>query len=194
MRIVRAIYRARFPILTVALVYFVSILVGIIMVNTGNMFAINYRDKLVSNAQSGAVLSALDRGERLRAALLDFGGNLYGASVDALGGLGVVFPFPLIAYRGWVGGIVSINSSHASRLADPEMAVYYITTLVLQLIPYSLSGGAGVNMGLAYFRPKPYYQGDKWLGIPKEAVWDVLRIFLIVGPLFLIASLWEFFA
>jgi uncharacterized membrane protein SpoIIM required for sporulation len=194
MQIVRAIYRARIPILTVALLYLASILVGIIMVNAGNMFAINYRDKLVSNARTGAVLTALDRGERLRAALLDFGGNLYGASVDALGGLGIVFPFPLIAYRGWVGGIVSINSSHVSRLADPEMAAYYLITLVLQLIPYSLSGGAGVNMGLAYFRPKPYYQGGKWFGIPKEAVWDVLRIFMIVIPLFLIASLWEFFA
>lgn len=194
MQIDRALYRARIPILTVALVYFASILVGIIMVNAGNMFAINYRDKLVSNAQSGAVLSALNRGERLRAAMLDFGGNLYGASVDAMGGLGIVFPFPLIAYRGWVGGIVSINSSHDSRLADPGMAAYYLITLVLQLIPYSLSGGAGVNMGLAYFRPKPYYQGNKLFGIPKEAVRDVLRIFLIVIPLFLIASLWEFFA
>lgn len=194
MQIVHALYRARFPILTVALVYLASILTGIIMVNSGNMFAINYRDRLVSNAQSGAVLSAFDRGDRLQAALLDFGGNLYGASANAMGGLGIVFPFPLIVYRGWVGGIVSINNSHASRLAEPGMAAYYLITLVLQLIPYSLSGGAGVNMGLAYFRPKPDYQGGKWFGIPKEAVWDVLRIFMIVVPLFLIASLWEFFA
>jgi hypothetical protein len=49
-------------------------------------------------------------------------------------------------------------------------------------------------VGLAYLRPKPYYQGDKWLGIPKEAIRDVLRIYVLVVPLFLVASLWEFLA
>ncbi len=188
----RALYRARFPILTVALVYLVSVVVGIIMVHTGNAFAISTRDQIVSGAQSSPVLVTLNQGSRLQAALLDFWGNLVAGFSNLAGGLGVVVPYPIVAYRGWVGGIVSIDSAHASRLADPGQAAYYLITLVLQLIPYSLSGGAGVNLGLSLYRSKPYYQGEKWLGIPKEGIWDALRIFLLVVPLFLIASLWEF--
>ena len=66
--------------------------------------------------------------------------------------------------------------------------------LILQLIPYSLAGGAGVNLGIAYLRPPPIYQGDKWYGLPKEALRDVLRLYLLVVPLFFVASLWEFLA
>ena len=70
--------------------------------------------------------------------------------------------------------------------------MYYLTTLILQLIPSILGGGAGVNLGLSYYRPRPYYQGEKWLGLPKEALRDGLRIYILVMPLLLIASLWEF--
>jgi uncharacterized membrane protein SpoIIM required for sporulation len=126
-------------------------------------------------------------------AVLDFLGNLYVTIANTLGGLGVLLPYPIIAYRGWIGGIVSIDSSHVSRFAETREAVYYLVTLTLQLIPYVLAGGAGVNMGLAYFSPRAFYQGDKWLGIPKEAIRDTLRIYLIVVPLLFVASLWEFF-
>jgi uncharacterized membrane protein SpoIIM required for sporulation len=64
--------------------------------------------------------------------------------------------------------------------------------MILQLIPYSLAGGAGVNLGWAYLRPSPYYVGKKWLGFPKEAVLDVFRIYIVIVPLFLVASLVEF--
>jgi hypothetical protein len=191
--VTRALHRARIAILTVAITYLVSVSVGMIMVHTGNEWAIAYRDHIVSGAQSSPIIIALKQNDRLRAALLDFGGNLYVAIANTLGGLGVIVPYPMIAYRGWIGGIVSIDSSHVSRLADPREATYYLITLTLQLIPSILSGGAGVNMGLAYFRPKSFYQGEKWLGIPKEAIRDALRIYLIVIPLFLLASLWEFF-
>src|SRR5574341_107734 len=187
--VARALHRARIPILTVALTYFVSVGIGMVMVHTGNEWAIAYRDRIVSGAQSSPSIIALKQNDRLRAAVLDFGANLYGAIADTLGGLGVVFPYPLIAYRGWIGGIVSIDSSHVSRLAGPKEAAYYLITLTLQLIPYVLSGGAGVNMGLAYFKPRSFYQGEKWLGIPKEAIRDVFRIYVIVVPMFLLASL-----
>lgn len=190
--VVRALQRARVAILTVAVTYLVSVSIGMVMVHTGNEWALNYRDHIVSGAQSSQTIIALKDNNRLQAALLDFGGNLYGAIADTLGGLGVVFPYPLIAYRGWVGGIVSIDSSHVSRFAEPREALYYLITLTLQLIPYMLAGGAGVNMGLALWRPKSFYQGEKWLGIPKEAIRDAFRIFLLVVPLFLLASLWEF--
>jgi len=188
----RALYRARFPILTVALVYFVSVVVGILMVQSGNAFAISTRNQIVSGAQSSPALVSLGQGSRLQAALFDFGGNLFAGVSSFLAGLGVVFPYPFIAYRGWVGGIVSIDGTGASRLADARQAVYYLVTLVLQLIPYTLAGGAGVNLGLSLYRQKPYYQGKKWLGVSKVALGDALRIFLLTVPLFLIASLWEF--
>ena len=194
MPVMRALHRARIPILTVALTYFVSVGVGMIMVHTGNARAIAYRDRIVSGAGSSSSIIALKQNDRFRAALLDFGGNLYGAMLDTLGGLGVFVPYPVMAYRGWIGGIVSINGPHISRLADSKEATYYLVTLTLQLIPYTLSGGAGVNIGLAFLRPRPFYQGEKWLGIPKEAIRDTLRIYLIVIPLFLVASLWEFLA
>jgi len=188
-----ALHRARISILTVALTYLVAVSVGMVMVHTGNEWAIAYRDRIVSGAQSSPIIIALKQNDRLRAAILDFGGNLYGAIANTLGGLGILVPYPIFAYRGWIGGIVSIDSSHVSRLAEPKEAMYYLVTLTLQLIPYVLSGGAGVNMGLAFYRPKSFYQGEKWLGIPKEAIWDVFRIYLLVVPLFLLASLWEFF-
>jgi hypothetical protein len=191
--VMRALHRARMPILTVAVTYFVSVSIGMFMVHAGNEWAIAHRDDIVSKAQSSRITIALHQEDRLRAALLDFGGNLLGATSNTLEGLGVIFPYPFIAYRGWIGGIVSIDSLHMSRLAEPQEGAYYLITLTLQLIPYTLAGGAGVNMGLANFRPKTFYQGEKWLGIPEEAIRDALRIYLVVVPLFLLASLWEFF-
>lgn len=191
--VIRALQRARIAILTVALTYLISVSVGIVMVHTRNEWALTYRDHIVSGAQSSPITIALKQNERLRAAILDFGGNLYGAIANTLAGLGIPVPYPIFAYRGWIGGIVSIDSSHVSRFAEPREALYYLITLTLQLIPYVLSGGAGVNLGLAFYRPKSFYQGEKWLGIPKEAIRDVFRIYLLVVPLFLLASLWEFF-
>ncbi len=190
--ILRAISRARIAILTVGLTYLVSVIVGMMMVHAGNKFAVDYRDSIVNNAQSSPILVALDQNNRLLAALLDTGGNLIGAVSNTLGGLGVIFPYPFIAYRGWIGGIVSIDGAHASRLADPREAFYYLATLILQLIPSILAAGAGVNLGLSLYRPKLYYQGKKWLGMPVEAIRDVLWIYVLVIPLLLIASLWEF--
>jgi len=163
------------------------------MVDTGNQFALGTRDSVVGNAQSGSTFVAYNSGNRLGAALLDFGGNLFlGAVPDTVGGLAIVIPYPLAAYREWIGGIVSVDSSHNSRLTNFDGACYYISVVVLQLIPYSLAGGIGVNLGWAYLRPAPYYVGKKWLCLPKEAVLDVLRIYVIGVPLFLEASLVEF--
>jgi uncharacterized membrane protein SpoIIM required for sporulation len=188
----RALVRARISILVVALTYLISLLVGMIMVHAGNTFAVSYRDNLVGKAQTSSSLVALDQNQRLKAALLDFGGNLLGGVSSTLGGLGVIFPFPFIAFRGWVGGIVSIDGAHASRLADAREAFYYLSTILLQLIPYTLAGGSGINLGLSFYRPRPEYPGKKWLGMPVEALRDVLRIYILVVPLFLFAALWEF--
>jgi uncharacterized membrane protein SpoIIM required for sporulation len=192
--VILALRRARIPILTFTLTYLLAVLVGIVMVHSGNDFALSSRDVLVARAQTSHILKAFHEGNKLGAALLDFGGNFLAACANTISGLSIIVPYPIAAFRGWIVGIVSVNSSHVSRLADPKDAFYYILTVVLQLIPYSLAGGAGVNLGLSFIRPTPFYQGEKWLRLPKEAIQDVLRIYLIVVPLFLIASLWEFLA
>ena len=190
-----ALRRARVAILSIAFLYTLSLLVGTTMVQTGYQPALAYRDYIVSNAQSDSTLVALNSGNRLGAALRDFYGNLVlGAVPNTLGGLGVIFPYPFVAYRGWIGGIVSVNNAHVSRLATFSGAFYYLTTLVLQLLPYSLATGAGVNLGLSLWRKQTYYDGERWLGFPREAVLDVLRIYALIVPLFLVASLWEFLA
>ncbi len=188
--------RARMPILTVVLFYAVAVIAGILMVNLGSQFALQTRDQIVGRAYSGSdpTINAFQSGSRFQASFSDFSRNLvFGAVPDTVGGLGVVFPYFVTAYRGWVGGIVSVDQNHTSRLAQPSEAAYYLVTLILQLIPYSLAGGAGVQLGLSYYRSYGKPQIPKWLGIPKLAVIDVARIYILVIPLFLIASLWEFF-
>ncbi len=195
-QILQAVNRARIPILTIALLYALSVTVGILMVNIGSQFALNTRDQVVGQAYSGhdPTINALQNGNRLQASLSDFSTNLFlGAVPNTLGGLGVIFPYVIVAYRGWIGGIVSVDQNHASRLSQPSEAVYYLVTLILQLIPYSLAGGAGVQLGLSYYRNQPKSNVPKWLGIPKMAVIDVARIYMLVVPLFLLASIWEFF-
>jgi len=67
----------------------------------------------------------------------------------------------------------------------------------MQLIPYSLAGGAGVRLGLGFLLAKGrwgYGGSARWLTIPSEGVLDVLRIYILVVPLFLIASFVEFLA
>lgn len=190
-----AIRRARLPILTIALTYLAALLAGIGMAHSGVSFALDARDNIVGQAYSGndPTTTALQNGQPLLAALSDFGSNLFlGAVPSTLTGLGVVFPYPLAAYRGWVGGIVSVDGNHFSRFAQTSEAIYYVVTLILQLIPYSLAGGAGVHLGLAYYRSHGGPQAAKWFEIPRPALLDVARIYLLIPLLFLIASLWEF--
>jgi hypothetical protein len=192
--ILRALARARLPIVTMAITYVLAVAAGITMVHLGNTFALQQRDTLVASAYaSDPAALALQQGNPLLAALLDFIRNLLlGAVPNTIGGLAIVIPYGVAIYRGWVGGIVSVDSMHHSRLATPLDAIYYVVAIVLQLIPYTLASGAGVNLGLAYLRPRPWYAGSRWLGIPIEALRDVARIYVLIVPLFLIASLWEF--
>ena len=88
---------------------------------------------------------------------------------------------------------MSVDRQHRSRLREWKSAAYYILTLLLQLIPYSLAGGIGVKLGLTYFRADPAYKDSrKVMGYPVEALRDVARVYALVVPLFLVASLWEF--
>jgi len=193
--ILPALRRARLPIFTIGLTYVLAVLVGLAMVHAGVSFALDARDSIVGQAYNGSdpTINAKQNGQPLLAALSDFSGNLFlGAVPSTITGLGVVFPFPLAAYRGWIGGIVSVDGNHVSRLAQPGEAIYYLVTLLLQLIPYSLAGGAGVYFGLAYYRTHSRPPAARWYQLPRPELLDVARIYLLIVPLFLIASLWEF--
>ncbi len=192
-----AVGRARVQILWVAITYGASVTAGVVMAHQGIGVAVRQRDELVAKALQGKTLVALDHGFPVRAAAYDFAGNLLlGAVPSTFMGLAVVTPFPVAAYRGWVGGIVSVDRRHRSRFRTWREGSYYLGVLLLQLIPYTLAGGAGVRLGLAYVFPRSRYgyAGARRLGFPLEAVRDVGWIYTLVAPLFLVASLVEFLA
>jgi hypothetical protein len=194
----KALRRAQLPILWMGLTYALGVITGAIMVHAHSNFALSYRDHLVGRAQaSDPSAIALNRGFPVRAAFLDCAGNLRGAVPSTMMGLALVMPFPWAAFRGWIGGIVSVDGEHKSRLRHGREGLYYIGVLILQLIPYSLAGGTGVRLGLAYLFPKGRwgYPGSKrWIGLPSEGLRDVGRIYALIVPLFLLASLVEFLA
>ncbi len=188
-----AIRRGRVGILTIAATYLLSLVAGIVMVSTGNTFALDRRDEIVGAAQASEILVADRGGDQTRAALLDFASNLVlGGVTSTVAGIAVVGSYPIVAYRGWVGGIVSVDARHQSRLDDPGRATYYLVTLLLQLIPYSIAGGMGVYLGVGAWRAVRRPRTDTWLGLPKDRLRDVAVAYLVIAPLFLIASTWEF--
>jgi hypothetical protein len=194
-QIVNAIQRAKLPIISVMIIYIVFLVIGILMVHFGNTFALSYRDNLVNQAhQSDPSSIALEMNEPVKAAIFDFSGNLFlGAIPKTIAGIGVIFAYPFVAFQGWVGGIVSVRWDHTSRFDDIRSTTYFISTIILQLLPYSLTVGSGINLGLSMFRQIPEYQGKKWLNLfPKEAVLDIFRIYIVSIPIFFVASLWEF--
>jgi len=190
-----ALSNAKYQILSVGFVYVVSVSIGIIMVHSQNEFALHYRDKIVAKAQANdRAAIAYREGRNLKAATIDFVENLIiGAVPQTIIGLTIVSPYGFAAFRGGIGGIVSVDKEHKSRLGDKKSAFYYFITIFLQLIPYSLAGGIGVKLGLSYFKKYPEYKDDKrYFGYPMGAIRDVGLTYLLVIPLFFIASLWEF--
>jgi hypothetical protein len=191
----RALSRARFGIVTVGAAYVVSAAVGMAMVHGGSSFALGQRDRLVSRASAtSSILQAFRHGNRWTAAALDAGGNLVGAAASTLAGYWAPAVYPLAIYRGWIGGIVGVDRHHRSRLVDAAERRYYLVTLLLQLLPYTLAGGAGVTLGRARVRPVGAYAGPRIAGLPVEALRDAARIYVLVVPLFAIASSFEFLA
>jgi hypothetical protein len=184
---------------TIALTYVISVLIGLGLVHSGNSVALSYRDRLVGTAQKeSAILSNLEKGNRLRAAGLDAAGNTAAGALSLVAGYFPPTGYGMAAFRGWIGGIVSVDDAHHSRLGSPRECFYYLTTLILQLIPYSLAGGAGVSLGIATFSRwgRSVYPGERvrWLLIPYEALGDAGWIFLVAVPVFGIASGFEFLA
>ncbi len=198
-RVRLALKRARFGIGTIALTYAISVLVGLGLVNGGNTFALGYRDRLIAKAwRESVILRNFQKGNALRAAALDAAGNALAGAGSLVAGYFPPMGYGIAAFRGWIGGVVSVDDAHRSRLNTVREAFYYLTTLILQLIPYSLTGGAGVNLGIAVFsrRGRMLYPGRRmrWLLIPYDALGDAGWIYLVSLPLFAIASIFEFVA
>jgi hypothetical protein len=190
-----ALNRARRAIALSAATNVVSLLVGIAMVTAGVPVAVQQRDSIVSSAQAGPILDAYNRGDRVQAALLDFGSNLIlSAAPTTVIGMSVIGPFPIAAYRGWVGGIVSIDSNHVSRLANPGDAFYYLVALLLQVSGFVLAMAAGIHVGMTSWRARDdkSVRSIAGLRIPGWSLYDAAWLYVLVIPLLLIGSLWEF--
>lgn len=193
-RVASALCRARAPIAIVAVASICPLILGGVLATSGNDFALSERDRIVGAAQGSEINIAYEQDDRARAALLDFGGNVEAALVTSVTGLAIVGPVPFAAYRGWVGGLVSVDVAHASRLSEPGTAFYYLVTVTLQLVPYILTGGAGMYLGLVAWRRRndASVPSHLWLRIPGEAIRDVGWIWALALPIFLAGSLFEF--
>ncbi len=194
MAISTALRRARLSILIMVGVYVASLSLGMLMAHSGSRLALDYRDSIVNRAhQSDPASRADDAGQHGKAAALDFSRNLgFGAVPDTVGGLTLVLPVGLAAYRGWVGGVVSVDSHHRSRLRATRTAVYYLLTLVLQLAGFTLAGGVGLHLGWAFLKRRGPFVGPSWFRLPKPALVDVAWIYALAVPLFAVGSWWEF--
>lgn len=192
---IASLKRARVGILIVASTYALSLGAGILMAHSGNRFALDYRDSIVARAhRADPAARANDAGAHGVAAVIDFFRSLGLAAVpETIGGLTLVLPVGLAAYRGWVGGIVSIDRHHESRLRHARSAVYYLVTLALQLAAFTLAGGAGLHLGWAYLRRRGPFVGPGWFRLPKPALVDVAWLYVLIVPLFAAGPLWEFF-
>ena len=186
---------ARAGILVMGVTYAVSLGTGILMAHAGNRFALAYRDSLVARAHGAdPAARADDAGAHGVAAAFDFSRNLGLAAIpETIGGLTLVLPVGMASYRGWVGGIVSVDRDHESRLRRTRSAVYYVVTLALQLSAFTLAGGGGLHLGWAFLRKRGPFVGPGWFRLPKPALVDVAWLYVLIVPLFALGSLWEFF-
>lgn len=177
-----------------AAIYVLSVSVGMLMASRGDAFALHWRDTVVQQAHaSDPAAIAYRSNKRISAAFFDFSRNLLLVAVpDTVGGLIVVLPPVLAAYRGWLGGIVSVDGRHQSRVRTIDGRLYYFVTLALQIGGFTLSGAAGLNLGFAFFRREGAFVGPTWLRLPKTALLDATRAYLIIIPLLAAGSAWEF--
>jgi hypothetical protein len=116
-RLSMALSRTRLAIGIMALTYLTSLTAGVLMTHQGNEFALSYRDSLVSKAYRADPAAQANRaGAHLKAAAIDFSRNLGLVAIpETIGGLTLVMPIGMSLYRGWIGGIVSVDRRHHSR-------------------------------------------------------------------------------
>lgn len=190
-----AIKRCRVYALSIFIVYCISCCTGIIMVHSGSNFTLSYRDRIVGRAlKSDKASIDYQKGRHFSAAMADFSGNLFfGAVPQTLMGFSIVIPYFTVSVQGWIGGIVSVDDKHHSRLTHFKSAFYYFFALLLQFIPYSLAIGAGIKCGIDFYN---YNKINSWViwkfKIQKSSLVDLARVYIVVIPLFFAASCFEF--
>ncbi len=194
-RTIEALRRCKPFALSIFLTYVLSSAIGILMAHAGSTLALEQRDRIVRKAVTSDPASIAYRtGAPLRAVVHDFAGNLFSAAIpQAVAGLAVVPPYFSVAYQGWIGGIVSVDGEHRSRLRSARAASYYFLVLFLQFIPYSLSIGAGVRCGVELYRRNADTGWRFWrYRVSRQCLVDVGCVYAVAVPLFLVASAFEF--
>lgn len=194
-RIVLALRRCRPFAVSIFLTYLLSSSVGIFMAHGGNRFALARRDRTVQTALTTSRVSiAHQSGDHASAVVLDAAGNLFYAAIpQTVAGLGIVLPYFTVAYQGWIGGIVSVDGTHRSRLRSIRAAAYYFLVLLLQFIPFSLSIGAGVRCGVELYRHNADTSWRFWrYRLPRESLVDLACAVAVAVPIFVAASAFEF--
>ena len=191
----QALRRCRPFAASIFLTYVLSSTAGIVMAHRGNRLALARRDQVVHKAVTSDKASVAYRtGDRGVAVVADFAGNVFFAAVpQAVMGLGIVLPYFSVAQQGWIGGIVSVDAAHQSRLRSSKTAAYYFLVLLLQFIPFSLCIGAGVRCGVDLYRHNREGSWRFWrYRIPRQSLADTGYVFAVAMPLFLVASAFEF--
>ena len=193
--ILTAIVGCRLYVLSIFIVYVISITVGILMVHNGNRFALSQRDKIVGVAmQTDKAALNYQSHNKLTAAFYDFFDNVFLAAIPQTAlGLAIVPPYFTAAYQGWVGGIVSVDGSHRSRFRSLMSTSYYFIVLLLQTVAFSLSIGAGIKCGVDTYKHNSQVSWRFWkFRIPKKNIAAVCYVYALSIPLFLVGSCFEF--
>jgi hypothetical protein len=191
----QSVLRCRIYVISIFSIYCFSCSIGILMSQRGNEAALDYRDKIVGKAIKSDFASLnYQKGNRFKAAMIDFSGNLCLSAIpQTLMGFGIVIPYFSAAFQGWVGGIVSVDSAHKSRFKSFRSTLYYFLVLLLQYIPYSLALGSGIKCGIDFYNDNKKNDWSVWkFRLQKTSLIDVGYVYLLVIPLFLIASCFEF--
>ena len=194
-RITEALLRCKLFALSIFLTYIVSSCVGIFMAHAGNTFALAQRDRIVQRAVTSDKASIAHRlGNHGDAIVEDFAGNLFYAAIpQTVAGLGVILPYFSVAQQGWIGGIVSVDGTHRSRLTSIRATSYYFLVLLLHFAAFSLSIGAGVRCGVALYRHNASVGWDlSRVRLPRESLVDIGCVYAVTVPLLIAASAFEF--
>jgi len=174
--------------------YVVSAAVGAAMVHTGSRFALARRDAIVASAAKDKASLDYRAGRRTQAALADAVANFGLAALpQTIAGLTIVVPYLTVSYQGWVGGIVSVDGRHVSRLRPARRAAYYLGVLLLQFLAFSLCIGGGIRCGVALYDQNRQVGWRFWrYRLAREPLEDLLCVICLSIPLFLLASSFEF--
>ena len=192
-----SVRRCKIYALTIFSTYCISCITGIAMSHSGNSVALSCRDRIVGNAvKTDEASISYQAGNNFSAAIYDFTGNLFFVAIpQTIMGLTIVIPYFTTAAQGWIGGIVSVDAAHNSRLKHVKSSLYYLLVLLLQFISFSLSIGAGIKCGV------DFYNANRLTGwefrryrIPKASLIDLGMVYAVAIPLFFLASCFEFFS